>query len=240
MKFDKPATTSPIDQLKVVGKPLSRVEGLLKVTGTATYAYEQHAAAPNAAYGYVLGAAIPKGRIDNIDITRARAAPGVLAVVTAANAGHLDKGEFYAARALAGPAVEHYHQAVALVVAETFEQARAAAQLVDVRYTRTAGAFNLAAARDGAPLSKAAKFAPPPETGIGDFDSAYAQAAVRLDRQYTTPDQAHAMMEPHASIAAWHGDQLKLWTSIQQINWGRRDLAKTLGIAADNVRLVSP
>ena len=240
MKFDKPATTSPIDQLKVVGKPLSRVEGLLKVTGTATYAYEQHAAAPNAAYGYVLGAAIPKGRIDSIDITRARAAPGVLAVVTAANAGQLGKGEFYAARALAGPDVEHYHQAVALVVAETFEQARAAAQLVDVRYTRTAGAFDLAAARDGAPAPKAAKFAPPPETGIGDFDSAYAQATVRLDRQYTTPDQAHAMMEPHASIAAWHGAQLTLWTSIQQINWGRRDLAKTLGIAADNVRLVSP
>jgi len=240
MKFDKPATTSPIDQLKVVGKPLSRVEGLLKVTGTATYAYEQHTAAPNAAYGYVLGAAIPKGRIDSIDITRARAAPGVLAVVTAANAGQLDKGEFYAARALAGPDVEHYHQAVALVVAETFEQARAAAQLVDVRYTRTAGAFDLAAARDGAPLSKAARFAPPPETGIGDFDAAYVQAAIRLDRQYTTPDQAHAMMEPHASIAAWNGDQLTLWTSIQQINWGRRDLAKTLGIAPDNVRLVSP
>ena len=240
MKFDKPATTNPIDQLRVVGKPVDRVDGLLKVTGTATYAYEQHAAAPNAAYGYVLGAAIAKGRIDSIDTARAKAAPGVLAVVTAANAGELDKGEFYAARALAGPEVDHYHQAVALVVAETFEQARAAANLIDVRYTRTAGAFDLEAARHGAPPPKPGKFMPPAATGIGDFATAYAGAQVKLDATYTTPDQAHAMMEPHASIAAWDGDRLTLWTAIQQVNWGKRDLAKTLGIPAEDVRLVSP
>ena len=240
MKFDKPATTNPIDQLRVVGKPVDRVEGVLKVTGTATYAYEQHAAAPGAAYGYVLGAAIAKGRIDSIDTARAKAAPGVLAVVTADNAGKLDKGEFYADRALAGPDVDHYHQAVALVVAETFEQARAAAGLIDVRYTRSAGSFDLAAAKDGAQPPKPGKFRPPAQTGIGDFDGAYAGAAVKLDATYTTPDQAHAMMEPHATIAAWDGDQLTLWTAIQQVNWGRRDLAKTLGIAVDNIRLVSP
>lgn len=240
MKFDKPATTNPIDQLRVVGKPVDRVEGLLKVTGTATYAYEQHAAAPGAAYGYVLGAAIAKGRIDSIDIARAKAAPGVLAVVTAENAGKLDKGEFYTARALAGPDVDHYHQAVALVVAETFEQARAAAGLIDVRYTRSAGAFDLEAARDGSQPPKPGKFRPPARTGIGDFAGAYAGAAVKLDATYTTPDQAHAMMEPHATIAAWNGDQLTLWTAIQQVNWGRRDLAKTLGIAVEDIRLVSP
>ena len=240
MKFDKPATTNPIDQLRVVGKPVDRVEGLLKVTGTATYAYEQHAAAPGAAYGYVLGAAIAKGRIDSIDIVRAKAAPGVLAVVTAENAGKLDKGEFYTARALAGPDVDHYHQAVALVVAETFEQARAAAGLINVRYTRSAGAFDLEAARDGSQPPKPGKFRPPARTGIGDFAGAYAGAAVKLDATYTTPDQAHAMMEPHATIAAWNGDQLTLWTAIQQVNWGRRDLAKTLGIAVEDIRLVSP
>ena len=240
MKFDKPAATNPIDQLRVVGKPVDRVEGLLKVTGTATYAYEQHAAAPGAAYGYVLGAAIAKGRIDSIDIARAKAAPGVLAVVTAENAGKLDKGEFYADRALAGPAVDHYHQAVALVVAETFEQARAAASLIDVRYTRGAGAFDLEAAREGAQPPEPGKFRPPAQTGIGDFAGAYAGAAVKLDATYTTPDQAHAMMEPHATIAAWNGDQLTLWTAIQQVNWGRRDLAKTLGIAVEDIRLVSP
>jgi xanthine dehydrogenase YagR molybdenum-binding subunit len=240
MKFETPAGVNPIDQLNVVGKPADRVEGPLKVTGTATYAYEQHAAATDAAYGYVVGAGIAKGRIASIDLTRARAAPGVLAVVTAANAGKLDKGEFYAARALAGPDVDHYHQAVALVVAETFEQARAAAQMVRLRYQRAPGAFDLAAARASARAPKQGAYAPPPETSVGQFAEAYAAAPVKLDASFSTPDQAHAMMEPHATIAAWEGGKLTLWTAIQQVNWGVRDIAKTLGIPKEDVRIVSP
>jgi len=240
MRFDTPATTNPIDQLKVVGKPTDRVEGPLKTTGAAAYAYEQNAAAPGAVYGYIVGAAIAKGRIESVDTKLASRAPGVLAVVTAGNAGKLDKGEFYAARALAGPDVDHYHQALAIVVAQSFEQARAAAQLVRVRYTRTKGAFDLAAAKDGAPPPEAAPFAPPPETSAGDFEGGYAAAAVKLDASFTTPDQSHAMMEPHATIAAWDGGKLTLWTSIQQVNWSVRDIAKTLGIARENVRIVSP
>lgn len=240
MKFATAAGQNPIDQLNVVGNPVDRVEGPLKVTGTATYAYEQHAAAPNAAYGYVVGAGIAKGRIASIDVTRARAAPGVLAVVTAANAGKLDKGEFYAARALAGPDVDHYHQAVALVVAESFEQARAAAQMIKVRYQQVAGAFDLDAARATARAPKQAPYAPPPETSVGQFEDAFAAAAVKLDATFSTPDQAHAMMEPHATIAVWEEGRLILWTSIQQINWGVRDIAKTLGIPKENVRVVSP
>src|SRR5688500_1693857 len=103
MKFDTPATTNPIDQLKVIGKPLSRIDGALKVAGAAPYAYERHDVAPNAAYGYVLGATIAKGRIRSIDTTAARQAPGVLVVVTAQNAGPLGLGDFVKARALAGP-----------------------------------------------------------------------------------------------------------------------------------------
>ncbi|MCS0632236.1 xanthine dehydrogenase family protein molybdopterin-binding subunit [Telluria mixta] len=240
MKFETAAGQNPIDQLNVVGKPIDRVEGPLKVTGTATYAYEQHTAVPNAAYGYVVGAGIAKGRIASIDVTPARSASGVLAVVTAANAGKVDKGEFYAARALAGPDVDHYHQAVALVVAETFEQARAAAQMVKVRYQRVAGAFDLDAARSTARAPKQAPYSPPPETSIGQFADAYAAAPVKLDATFSTPDQAHAMMEPHATIAAWDGDRLTLWTAIQQVNWGVRDIAKTLGIPKENVRIVSP
>ena len=240
MKFDTPATTNPIDRLKVVGRPTDRVDGPLKTTGTATYAYEQQAAAPNAVYGYVVGAGIAKGRIEAIDTSLANRAPGVLAVVTADNAGKLDKGEFYAARALAGPDVDHYHQAVAIVVARTFEQARAAAQLVSARYTRAKGAFDLKAGKDGAPPSKVAPFSPPPETTVGDFEGGYAKAAVKLDASFTTPDQSHAMMEPHATIAAWEGRKLTLWTAIQQVNWGVRDMAKTLGIAKEDVRIVSP
>ena len=234
MKFDTPATTNPIDQLKIVGQPVDRIDGPRKTTGTAPYAYERHDVAPDAAYGYVVGAAIAKGRIVSIDQSAAEAAPGVIAIVTAKNAGKLGKGDKNVARLLAGPNVEHYHQAVALVVAETFEQARSAAQLLEVRYERAAGKFDLAQARtSGAKtIDKDKK--------VGDFTGAYARAEVQQDQMYTTPDQSHAMMEPHATTAVWRGERLTVWSSSQMIDWAASDLAKTLGIAKDRVRLISP
>jgi xanthine dehydrogenase YagR molybdenum-binding subunit len=239
MKFDTPATTNPIDQLKVVGHPVDRVDGPAKTTGTAPYAYEQHQAAPNAAYGYVVGSAIAKGRIASMDVSEARRAPGVLAIVTAENAGTLGKGKMNTAKLLGGPEIQHYHQAIALVVADTFEQARAAAQLLHVKYVTQKGAFDLAAAKSSATVPKKAQDETP-DTKKGNFASAYSMAPVKLDASYTTPDQSHAMMEPHASIASWDGDKLTLWTANQMIDWGVKDLAKTLGIPKDKVRLVSP
>jgi xanthine dehydrogenase YagR molybdenum-binding subunit len=236
MKFTTPATTNPIDQLKVVGRPTDRIDGPLKTTGTAPYAYEQHQAAPNAAYGHVVGAAIAKGRIASIDLAEARRAPGVITIVTADTAGKLGKGKFNTAKLLGGPDIQHYHQAVALVVAETFEQARAAANLVHITYAREAGVYDLAKAKKSAVKPKDDK----PDSKVGDFDGAFAAAPVRLDAQYTTPDQSHAMMEPHASVAAWEGDKLTLWTSNQMVAWSRGDMAATLGIPKENVRLVSP
>ncbi|SEM53157.1 xanthine dehydrogenase YagR molybdenum-binding subunit [Luteibacter sp. UNCMF331Sha3.1] len=236
MKFDTPATTNPIDQLKVVGKPVDRVEGPLKTTGTARYAYERHDVAPDHAYGVIVGAGIAKGRIRSIDTARAKSAPGVLAVVTAENAGKLGKGQFNTAALLGGPEIQHYHQAVAIVVAATFEQARAAAQLVKVDYERTPGAFDLKTAKDKAAKPKDGD----PDSAKGDFAGAFAASAVTLDATYTTPDQSHAMMEPHATIASWEGDKLTVWTANQMIAWSKGDMAKTLGIPKENVRLVSP
>jgi xanthine dehydrogenase YagR molybdenum-binding subunit len=236
MRFDTPATTNPIDQLKVIGRPTDRIDGPLKTTGTAPYAYEWHDGVPNQAYGYVVGSAIAKGRIASIDLTDAKAAPGVLAIVTAENAGKLGKGDWNTAKLLGGPDIEHYHQAIAVVVAETFEQARAAAQLFRVDYVRSDGAFDLASARDSAGVPDEGT----PDTAVGDFGGAFAAAPVQLDATYTTPDQSHAMMEPHASIAAWEGDKLTLWTSNQMIDWGAGDMAKTLGIPKENIRLISP
>lgn len=238
MKFETPATTNPIDQLKVVGKAFSRVDGPLKTTGTAPYAYERHDVVANQAYGYIVGAAIGKGRIAGFDLDQARAAPGVLAIVTADNAGKLDKGKLNTAKLLGGPEIQHYHQAIAVVVAETFEQARAAGQLIRVDYVREQGAFDLAS------LLNTAKPNPitggPGDTAVGDFAAAFGAAPVRLDARYSTPDEAHAMMEPHATIAAWEGDKLTLWTSNQMIAWNKADMATTLGMPAENVRLDSP
>jgi xanthine dehydrogenase YagR molybdenum-binding subunit len=236
MKFDTPATTNPIDQLKIIGKPTDRIDGPLKTTGTAPYAYERHDSLPDIAYGYVLGAAVAKGRIAAMDVSRAKAAPGVLAIVTAQNAGKLTKGDFNTANLLGGPEIQHYHQAVAVVVAESFEQARAASALIKVDYTRAKGAFDLASAKDAATKPEKDN----PDTAVGDFAAAFEAAPVKLDETYTTPDHAHAMMEPHASIAAWKGDKLTVWTSNQMIAWGAGDVAKTLGMKKEDVRLVSP
>ena len=236
MKFTTPATTNPIDKLRYIGRATDRIDGPLKTTGTAPYAYEQHEAAPNAAYGHVLGAGIAKGRIVSMDISAAQRAPGVLAVVTAENAGKLGKGKMNTAKLLGGPEIQHYHQAIALVVAETFEQARAATKLIEVKYAEQKGRYDLAAAKSSATKPKDEK----PDTKVGDFAGAFAAAPVRVDAMYTTPDQSHAMMEPHASIAAWKGDQLTVWTSNQMIAWGKGDVALNLGIPKDKVRIVSP
>jgi xanthine dehydrogenase YagR molybdenum-binding subunit len=235
MKFTTPATTNPIDQLKVIGKPLDRVDGPLKTTGTAPYAYEHHVAVPNAAYGYIVPAGIAKGRIAAIALEQARRAPGVLAIVTAESAGKLGLGSFNTAHLLGGPAIQHYHQAVAVVVAETFEQARAAAQFVRVTYARQDGAYDLAAAKPTTGVDKDT-----PDKKVGDFAGAFAAAPVRIDHEYSTPDHAHAMMEPHASTARWDGDKVTIWTSNQMIAWGRADVAKTLGLPKEKVRLISP
>jgi len=239
MKFEHPATLNPIDQLKVIGLATDRIDGPLKTTGTAPYAYERHDVVANQAYGYVVGAAIAKGRIASIDLKDAKAAPGVLTIVTADDAGKLNKGDYNIANLLGGPEIQHYHQAVALVVAETFEQARAAAALVRITYAPAKGAFDLASAKDST-IKHEPSFGGPADTATGDFAGAFANAPVQLDATYTTPDESHAMMEPPASIAAWNGDKLTLWTSNQMIDWGTTDMSKTLGIAKDRVRLVSP
>ncbi|MBB3979173.1 xanthine dehydrogenase YagR molybdenum-binding subunit [Rhizobium azooxidifex] len=232
MKFDSPATTNPIDQLKVVGKPIDRIDGRYKATGTATYAYEWREATLAPAYGYPVAAGIAKGLIRSMDLHEAKAAPGVLAIVTAENAGELGKGEKNVAKLLGGPQIDHYHQAIAVVVAETFEQARAAAALIRVDYEAVEGSYDLAGMKD--------KVRGNPDAEVGDFAGAFPAAAVQFDQTYTTPDQSHAMMEPHASLAAWEGDELIVWTSNQMINWGQGDLAATLGIPQEKVHLVSP
>ena len=238
MKFLTPATTNPIDRMRYVGQPTNRIDGKLKTTGTAPYAYEHHKEVPNAAQGFVVGSGIAKGRIASIDIEAARRAPGVLAVVTAENAGKLGKGDMNTAHLLAGPNIQHYHQAVALVVAETFEQARAAAHLVKVKYTVQKGRFDLDAEKGNA--VKPEGESDPPDTKTGNFARGFETSPVKLDATYHTPDQSHAMMEPHASTAFWEGDKVTVYTSNQMVAWCRGDLAKTLAIPKEKVRVISP
>ena len=243
MKFDTPAGTNPIDQLKIVGRPTDRIDGKYKTTGTAPYAYERHDVVANQAYGFIVGSGIAKGRVASMDVEKAKAAPGVLAIVTTLDMPRLGRGMLNAAYLFGGPEIQHYHQAIAVVVAESFEQARAAAHLIRVDYVRQPGKFDLAVEAKSAPLiggDSGEGSGAPPVHEVGDFAGGFAAAPVKLDETYTTPDESHAMMEPHATVAAWNGDKLTLWTSNQMIAWGKGSIAKILSIPAENVRLDSP
>ena len=239
MKFDQASPPNPIDQERVVTRPFTRIEGPLKVSGQAPYAYEY--GLPEApTYGFVLGAGIAHGRVTRIDTTQAEAAPGVLLVLTHENMPAQAKSDTpvpqqtEASPQLSGPEVRHYHQAVAFVVAETYEQARAAANLIEVEYEQTPGQFTLA---DTVGSGKEPKDAV--DSVVGDFESAFADAAVSVDLTFTTPDQSQAPMEPHATIAQWDGDQLTVHTAHQVVHWVRRGLALTLNIPQKDVRVVA-
>lgn len=237
MRFDKPATINPIDQLKVVGRPVHRIDGELKTSGRAVYAYEWSDPDLHYAYGYPVGSTIAKGHVISIGTAAAKAAPGVLGIITTLDKPELNKGKLNTAKLFGGSEVQHYHQAIAVVVAETFEEARAAAALLKVEYATEKGRFDLRSEMANATTPDPST---EPESSSGNFEAAFATAPVTLDAEYATPDQSHAMMEPHASIAKWNGDELEVWTSSQMIDWWRSDLAMTLGMAKDKIHLKSP
>src|SRR5260221_956488 len=239
MEMDRPIGTNALDVGDgVVGKPLDRVDGRAKVTGRARYAYEVQQG-PAVAYGYAVEASVGKGRMTFIDTDAAERAPGVVLVLTYRNAPEQGTGNHREAHpVLTSPEVSYYGQPVAFVVAETFEQARAAAYLVRVEYDQLPGTYAL---RDGLNQAHVPQGAGgPPDSAVVDFASAFAAAPVQLDVTYTTPLQSHAMMEPHATQATWEGDKVVLHTANQMLNQGQAAVARTLKMPLENVRLVSP
>jgi xanthine dehydrogenase YagR molybdenum-binding subunit len=229
-----------------IGRPLNRVDGPLKVTGKAKYAFE-YAAQSETAYGFIVSAAIGKGRVIALDVRDAERAPGVLLVLTQDNAppqapwGPVDLPDRFARAepALDTDAVRYFGFAVAFVVAETFEQARAAVALVRVRYAPVSGDYDLHAAASQAENPGKIDGGAPADTAVGDFASAFAAAPVKIDRAYTTPYQHSAPMEPHASMAFWEGEMLTVCTAAQLTTSPREGLARTLNIPPENVRIIT-
>src|SRR2546430_2515077 len=238
MEMNSPVGPNALDAPGIVGKPIDRVDGRLKVTGGARYAYEMQQ--DNVLYGFVVEAPIGKGRIKSLDTRAAEKAPGVALVLTHRNAPAQGTGNHREAHpVLTGPEVTGYGQPVAFVVARSFEEARAAAYLVNVRYDRSNGKYALRTNLNEARVPKPSD-APAADSAVGDFAGAFAGAPVQLDVTYTTPLQSHAMMEPHATLAAWDGDKLTLHTANQMLNQGQQVIAKTLKIPVENIRLISP
>jgi xanthine dehydrogenase YagR molybdenum-binding subunit len=229
-----------------IGRPLDRVDGPLKVTGRAKYAYE-YASQAEAACGFIVSAAIAKGRVVGVDVRDAERASGVLLVLTQDNAppqtpwGPVDLPDRFARAepALDSDAVRYFGFPIAFVVAETFEQARAAAALVRPCYASASGEYDLHAAAPHAVNPGTIDGGAPADTAVGDFEAVFATAAVKIDTLYTTPYQHSAPMEPHASMAFWEGEMLTVCTAAQLTTSPREGLARTLNIPPENVRIIT-
>lgn len=198
-------------------------------------------------YGFIVGATIGKGRITRIDTEDAERAPGVKMVMTHHNAptqGVRDESvpaEYWRAQpVLTGPDIHHYGEPVALVVATAFEQARAAADLVEVEYTSGQGRFNFAEQDDEVYIPKVVNAGLPTDTAVGDFDAGFNSAAVKVDQQYTTPYELSMPMEPHACLVEPRDEDLVVYVSCQIVDAARASVAATLRIAPERVHIVTP
>jgi xanthine dehydrogenase YagR molybdenum-binding subunit len=223
-----------------LGTGMSRADGALKVSGKARYAIERKLG--NLVYGVIVQSTQPAGRVTSIDVTAAKAAPGVLEVYTPQNPLKLGQATAYAK---GGAATEDFTplrddivrfngQHIAIVIAETFEQATEAAHLVKAEYEAGDAILDL-----DDPKAK-----PQPIDDIkaewGDAAAAMASADVKVETTYTTPREYNTPMEPHACIAAWGGDKLTVWEPSQWVGGARNVISEWMGMNIENVRVISP
>jgi xanthine dehydrogenase YagR molybdenum-binding subunit len=221
----------------IIGRPTARVDGPLKTSGAAQYAADFHF--EGMAHAVPVVAAIPSGRIRTLDTSAAEKMPGVLLVLHHGNIGPLYRtvpGDDNATNsevrsALEDDVVRHWGQYIALVVAESLEQATAAAAVVHAEYDA-----DPAQLRPGLDDFKGER---KKGSARGDFDNAFKDAPVKVDQTYVTPIETHNPIELHASVAVWQGDHLTMYETTQGVVNHRVVMAQTLGIPVENVRVVT-
>lgn len=222
--------------LPIVGRAHKRIDGPLKVSGTARYAADFHF--HDLVYAVPVCATIANGRIANIDTSKAARMPGVRKVYTHENIGtfyHVSKASKAMIDEKRPPLednqVRYYGQYVALAVADTYEHAVAAARAIKVTYT------------DVKPPSVSTRLkadkSPEKQTERGDPDGAYERAPVKIDQTYSTPTETHNPIELHASVALWDGSHFTLYETTQAIMNYRAVMAQMLGVPTDNVRVIT-
>lgn len=224
---------------RYLGKETTRVDGVAKVTGKAKYTAEFQV--PHVAYGFIVTSTVAKGRITAIDTREAERASGVIRVFTHLNAGRLGKAPAPGAAPewswpLQSDRVFFNGQPIALVVAETYEQARYAASLVKTSYKTEPHSTNLETVLDRALPDASTKKSTP----RGNPAAAMRTAAVKLAAEYRIPIEHHNPIEPHAAIAFWEGKQLTIFDKTQNVYGVQEHLAEALGIAKENIRVISP
>src|SRR5688572_28291652 len=232
---------------RYIGKEINRVDGVAKVTGKAKYAAEFRA--PNLAYGFIVLGTVAKGTIKAIDTREAEAAGGVIRVFTHLNAPKLgpkasheqappraQEEQDKSFRALQSDRIYFNMQPVALVVAETYEQARYAARLVKVAYNAEKHTTDTEAVRAQARVPSQG----PPPKPRGNPEEAMKSAAVKVEAEYRIAIEHHNPMEPHAAVAVWEGDKLTVFDKSQEVYNVRKHLASSFGVPEANVQVISP
>jgi xanthine dehydrogenase YagR molybdenum-binding subunit len=225
----------------LIGAPRDRADGRAKITGTARYSAENDF--PGLVYAALVLSDIPAGRVHAIETAQAAKLPGVLKIYTHENAPRAKQqkkeGEviWRNLALLQDDEVRYDRQPVALVVADTYERAIDAASRVRVTYAKTDAATDFA---------KADTYIPPetnkgPEVKErGTADAAFASAPVKIDRIYTTPQEHHNPMEPHATVALWKGADLTVYDATQGVFPTRARLAYTFDLPVEQVHVISP
>jgi xanthine dehydrogenase YagR molybdenum-binding subunit len=233
-----------------VGKPISRIDGSVKVRGEATFTADFKIA--NLTHAALVYGTIARGRIARIDATQAEAAPGVIAIVTHENAPRIKRPSLLNVNNFAKgvgssdlPIMQddkvHYDgEAVAVVVAETLEQAEHAASLVRVEYETEEPRVSFDGLKGEAEVPSDV-LGEDSEVRKGDAEVALAEAAFKVDNFYSTPRHNHNAIEPHATIAIWDGDSsLVVYDTTQFVNGTKHQLARIFRLKPDNVRVISP
>jgi len=231
----------------IIGQPVDRVDGRLKVTGKAPYSAEF--ALKDLAYGVTVQSTIASGRIQTIDTHAAESLPGVIAVITYKNSMSLhtltggDPGQGkYGERdllPLQSDRIFYDGQHIAIVVAETFQIAEYGAALIKVDYEIEKPIYEIEQAIQDAFQPASALGGGEAQTHRGDADKALQDVEIKIEQTYTTPVYHHNAMEPHATIAEWTGKKLTLYDSTQSVVGSKNAIATILGVPPDDVRLYS-
>ncbi len=224
------------ERVKNVGQAVNRIDGILKVTGTANYATDY--AVKNVAYAFIVKSTIAAGRILEIDASEAEKSAGVLAVITHKNAPKLANANLRGGGILQDAKVEFYGQHIGVVVAETYEQARFAARLIKVKYEKTEAKVDFVKHEKEAVKPKDENRA---DVLRGDVEAAFQSAEYKIDEVYETPIEHHQPMAPHATIAVWEtADKLTLYNESQVVNGVQNTVAATFNLKPENVRVITP
>ncbi len=225
------------EKSRVIGKPVNRIDGPLKVTGAAKYSSDHQF--PGMLYAVPVGATIANGTVKRVNMSAAEKMPGVIAVYCKENIpkifriAPLKDVQLITDEerpALSDNTVRYYGQFVAIAVAETYEQAVAAAGAIQVEYDEKTP--NVSSNLFGDASLKT-------EHQRGDFDGAYAKASHKVDLTYTMPAEVHSAIELHSSVATFDGTTFTLYETTQAIVNCRNVLAQFLGVEPENVRVIT-